>query len=101
MISAQQVLSDIERAILGVRRDEDRLTAMLSNATAEQDRLRADKAEAFRALARLRLDALAGNALVGSLESAERKAMEVLARRRRKLDETRDSRSAAATVLRA
>ncbi len=99
MISAQQVLSDIERAILGVRRDEDRLTAMLSNATAEQDRLRADKAEAFRALARLRLDALAGNALVGSLESAERKAMEVLARRRRKLDETRDSRSAAATAL--
>lgn len=99
MISAQQVLSDLERAILGVRRDEDRLTAMLSNSTAELDRLRSEKAAAFRSLAQLRLDALSRDSVVGSLESAERKAMEVLGRRRRQFDETRESRAAAAEAL--
>jgi DNA repair exonuclease SbcCD ATPase subunit len=99
MISARDVLSDIERAILGVRRDEDRLTSMLSHSTAELDRLRTEKAEAFRALARLRLDELSRATVVDSLENAERKAMAVLERRRRKFDETREARAAAADVL--
>lgn len=99
MLSAQTALSDLERAILGVRRDEDRLTAMLSQATGELDRLRGEKTEAFRALARLRLDAIAGNEVVGQLEGAERRALAALNARRQKLDETRESRVAAAKKL--
>ena len=60
MITSRQALSSVEQAILGVRRDEDRLTAMLRSATEETARLRARQAEAYKALARLKLDALAG-----------------------------------------
>ena len=41
---------EIEQAILGVRRDEDRLTAMLRSATEETARLRARQAEAYKVL---------------------------------------------------
>ena len=59
MIPASKALSSIEQAILGARRDEDRLTKMLTSATEDAARMRAQQAEAFRALARLKLDALA------------------------------------------
>ena len=78
MISAQQALNDIERAILGARRDEDRLVAMLADTKAEGDRLRAEQADAFRALARLRLDAIARDEVVGELDSVERRARTAL-----------------------
>lgn len=96
MISAQQALSDLERAILGVRSDEDRLTAMLSQASGELDRLRGEKAAAFRALARLRLDAIARDEVVGALGSVERRAQAALEERRKRLDEARAARAAAA-----
>ncbi len=99
MISAQQALSDIERAILGVRRDEDRLLAMLADTKAEGDRLRADKAEAFRALARLRLDAIARDEVVGELDSVERRARVALDKRRDRLAELKASREGASKKL--
>jgi len=95
MISAQQALSDIERAILGVRRDEDRLVAMLSDTKAEGDRLRADKAGCYRALARLRLDAIARDEVVGELDSVERRARAALDKRRDRLAELKASREGA------
>ncbi|MEP2922764.1 MAG: hypothetical protein ABJP31_01660, partial [Bauldia litoralis] len=64
MISASKALSSIDQAILGVRRDEDRLTTMLTSATEDSARMRAQQAEAFRALARLKLDALARDEVV-------------------------------------
>lgn len=99
MISAQQALSDIERAILGVRRDEDRLVAMLSDTKAEGDRLRADKADCYRALARLRLDAIARDEVVGSLDSVERRARSALDKRRDRLAELKASRQGASDKL--
>lgn len=99
MISAQQALSDIERAILGVRRDEDRLLAILSDTKAEGDRLRAEKAEAFRALARLRLDAIARDEVVGELDSVERRARVALDKRRDRLAELKASREGASKKL--
>lgn len=99
MISAQQALSDIERAILGVRRDEDRLVAMLSDTKAEGDRLRADKAGCFRALARLRLDAIARDEVVGELDSVERRARAALDKRRDRLSELKASREGASGKL--
>ncbi|WP_370673666.1 hypothetical protein [Pleomorphomonas sp. PLEO] len=99
MISARQALNDIERAILGVRRDEDRLVAMLADTKAEGDRLRAEKADAFRALARLRLDAIAGGEMVGELDSVERRARVVLDKRRDRLVELKASREGASKKL--
>lgn len=75
MISSRQALSQLEQAILGVRRDEDRLTAMLKSATEETARLRARQSEAYKALARLRLDDLKANAVTGELDAAERDAL--------------------------
>ncbi|MCM5552495.1 hypothetical protein [Pleomorphomonas sp. NRK KF1] len=99
MISAQQALNDIERAILGVRRDEDRLVAMLADTKAEGDRLRTEKADAFRALARLRLDAIARDEVVGELDSVERRARVVLDKRRDRLSELKASREGALLKL--
>ena len=81
MISARETLSSIEQAILSARRDEDRLTAMLRSATEAAGRLRAEQAEAYKALARLKLDALARDAVVGELDSAEKRALQALEQR--------------------
>lgn len=99
MISARQALNDIERAILGVRRDEDRLVAMLADTKAEGDRLRAEQADAFRALARLRLDAIARDEVVGELDSVERRARAALDKRRDRLAELKASREGASKKL--
>jgi len=99
MISAQQALNDIERAILGVRRDEDRLVAMLTDTKAEGDRLRAEQADAFRALARLRLDAIARDEVVGELDSVERRARAALDKRRDRLAELKAGREGASQKL--
>jgi hypothetical protein len=101
MISAQEAFASIERAIQGVRRDEDRLVAMLSSAQAEIERLRAAEADGYRALATLRLDALARDEVVGRLDSAERRAVGVLERRRGSLDAAAKRRAGVAEKLEA
>ncbi|MCP4381552.1 MAG: hypothetical protein GY798_09080 [Hyphomicrobiales bacterium] len=92
MISAGKALSSIEQALRGARRDEDRLTRMLASATDEAARLRAQQAEDYRALARLRMDELARDDALGRLDSAERAAVEVLERRKTALAELADRR---------
>ena len=93
MVSAREALSSIEQAILGARRDEDRLTAMLRSATEAAGRLRAEKAEAYKALARLKLDALARDQVVGELDSAEKRALAALDERKKALDALAKRRS--------
>jgi hypothetical protein len=88
MMSAMDALSSIERALQGVRKDEDRLVTMLSSAESEAEQLRTAQAEGFRALARIRLDAIAGAKTVEALDLAERRALEALGRRRKVLDAT-------------
>lgn len=87
MIPASKALSSIEQAILGTRRDEDRLTKMLASATEDATRLRREQADGYRALARLKLDALARDEVVGRLDSAERAALEALEKRKATLAE--------------
>jgi hypothetical protein len=93
MVTARETLSSIEQAILGTRRDEDRLTAMLRTATDEAARLRARQADAYKALARLRLDALARDEVMGRLDSAEQRALEALERRKAALAALADERA--------
>lgn len=87
MISGRDALLQIENAIAGVRDDENRLDAALASATQEAERLRIEQADAYRALARVRLDTLAGERVRGSLDRAEREALKVLAEKRKTLEE--------------
>ncbi|TKT74878.1 hypothetical protein [Aquamicrobium sp. LC103] len=104
MISARETLSSIERAILGVRAEEDRLIVTLRSAEEEAARLRTHKADGFKALATVRLEMLMRDKIVRELDAAERQALELIERRRRKLDDVADRRAratVAATVAEA
>ena len=94
MISSSKALSSIEQAIRGVRRDEDRLTKMLATATEDAARLRGRQAEAYRALARLKMEALARDEVVGRLDNAEKAALKALKRQKDLLIEVAEKRVA-------
>lgn len=99
MISASEAFASIERAIGTVRRDQDRILALIQETSAESERLRAEQGEAFRALARLKLDALARDEVVGTLDAAERRAVEHLERRRGALGALAERRKALGSRL--
>jgi len=82
MISSREAMSSVDQAISSARRDEDRLVAMLRSVTEDAARLRAQQLAGFKALARLKLDALAGTTIAIELESAEKRALQALDRRR-------------------
>jgi hypothetical protein len=95
MISGREALSSIEQAILKARSEESRLIALLQSATDETARLRAQQAEDFKALATVRLDSLARDEVVRQLDIAERRALELLDRRRAALADAGTRRSKA------
>lgn len=99
MISASEAYASIERAIGNVRRDQDRILALIQETTAEGERLRAEQGEAFKALARLKLDALARDEVVGTLDAAEKRALDLLERRRGSLGAVAERRKALSTRL--
>lgn len=86
-INGRDALSSLENAISGVRTNESRLTEVLSSAAAEAERLRRDLADSFKALALVRLDALLRNQVVGGLDAAERRALELMRAHKAKLDQ--------------
>lgn len=86
MISAREAFASIDRALKSVRQDEDRMVAMLKSATDEAERLRRSQAEGFRALARIRLDALVRDEVVGQLADAEKRALAAIESRRARID---------------
>ena len=80
MITGRDALERIDQAMTGMRRDEARMSDMLRGLTEQATRLRAEEAEAFRALARIRLDTLQSEAVAAPLDRAEREALAVIAR---------------------
>jgi len=95
MMSGREALSSIERAILDVRSEENRLAVMLQSATEEAVQLHARKAENFKALAAIELDSLTRDQVAGELDAVERRAMGLLERRRQRLAEAAERRSKA------
>ena len=95
MLSGSQTLSSIERAILDVRSEENRVATILQSATEEVVQLRAQQAQNFKALAALKLDALASENVTGDLDLIERRALELLEHRRRRLEQATLERSKA------
>ncbi|MDP2357191.1 MAG: hypothetical protein Q8M31_14170 [Beijerinckiaceae bacterium] len=85
MISGQQALRRIEAAAGKIRGQESELQIALTQASARGERLRADRIEAFKQLAAVRLDALRGQNLISDLDAAERRALDQLAEAEREL----------------
>ncbi len=86
-INGRDALSSLENAISGVRTNETRLTEVLRSAAGEAERLRHDLAESFKALALVRLDSLLRNQVVGGLDAAERRALDLMRAHKAKLDQ--------------
>ena len=95
MISGRQALATIEQTIAQARGEEARLDAALKSAADQVARLRAERMDAFRALARHKLDAMTQKGVVGALDAAERQALDLLAQRRQAFERLTERRAAA------
>jgi DNA repair exonuclease SbcCD ATPase subunit len=95
MISGRQALGQIEQAVAQLRREEARLDADLRAAGEEAARLRIERMESFRELARVKLDVMTRPGFIGDLDAAERQALGMIESRRRALDSFTKRRAAA------
>lgn len=78
MITAGETLNSIEQAHANLRQDEDRLSRAIESASTESARLRSEQAALYKSLARLRLQALQQEEVLGSLDEAEQRAVAAL-----------------------
>jgi chromosome segregation ATPase len=78
MISGRQAIAQIEQTIEKARQQEAQWERAYAMATEEVGRLRIQRTDAFRELARLKLDAITQDKVVGHLDAAERQALSLL-----------------------
>jgi hypothetical protein len=78
MWTGRETLGSIESAIAKLHREESQLDAALRSAVAETERLRKERGEALRELARIKLDEMAAGRLVQNLDAGERRAHQLL-----------------------
>jgi hypothetical protein len=95
MISGRQALATIEQAVARSRDEEAQVARALQAAADEAARLRMERMEGFRELARLKLDPAAGKEVLGDIDAAERRALNILAERRETLAGFMEKRRAA------
>jgi uncharacterized membrane protein YgcG len=99
MISGRDTLAEIEQGIAGARAEEARLEREVADATAAASDVRRAQSEAYRALARLRLDTLKGATMAGKLEAAEQQALEQMREAQRRGEELAARRAEAAKAV--
>ncbi len=78
MWTGRQTLGSIEGAIANLRGEESQLDGALRSAVAEAERLRKERTDALRELARIKLDEMAAGRLVNNLDAGERRALQIL-----------------------
>ena len=78
MWTGRETLGSIESTIAKLHREESQLDAALRSAVGDSDRLRKERAEALRELARVKLDEIAAGRLVEHLDAGERRAAQIL-----------------------
>jgi hypothetical protein len=76
--TGRQTLTSIENSIAKLYREETALDGSLRSAVAEADRLRKERTDAMRELARVKLDEMAAGRLVNNLDAGERRAVRIL-----------------------
>lgn len=99
MISGRQALARLEDAIHVARRDEERLDAAFRQAAERSMRLRAERVDAHRRLARLKLDALTRQAVEGELDDVERRALDLVGSSRRAAEHLAERRKEAEAAV--
>src|SRR5262245_44523825 len=78
MWTGRQTLASIEDAIAKLRGAEGALDAALRSALADAERLRTDRNQSLRELARVKLDEMMAGRLVDDLDAGERRALQIL-----------------------
>jgi chromosome segregation ATPase len=78
MWTGRETLGSIEGAIGKLYREEAQLDGSLKSAVTETERLRKERTEALRELARVKLDEMAAGRLVTNLDAGERRAVQIL-----------------------
>lgn len=78
MWTGRQTLASIEDAISKLHREQGQLEEALRSAVGETERLRAERGQSLRELARIKLDEMAAGRLVGDLDAGERRARQIL-----------------------
>jgi|SRR5262245_492184 len=78
MWTGRQTLASIEDSISKLHGEQSQLDQALRSAVAETERLRAERGQSLRELARIKLDEIAAGRLVGNLDAGERRAQQIL-----------------------
>jgi hypothetical protein len=78
MWTGRQTLAAIEESIAKVQGEEGSLDAALRSAVADVERLRTERNQAFKELARVKLDEMVAGRLVDNLDAGERRALQIL-----------------------
>lgn len=78
MWTGRQTLSSIEDTIANLHTEEGQIDTALRSAVGETERLRKERSETLRELARVKLDEMAAGRLVSSLDAGERRAVQIL-----------------------
>ncbi len=99
MWTGRQTLTSIENAITKLHQDEGQLDTALKSATADGERLRKERVEAFRELARIKLDDIEAGRLVNDLDAAERRAIQILGERRERIADALRTREEAVRAV--
>ena len=99
MWTGRQTLGEIEGALAKLRRDEGQLDTALASATGQAEQLRAERANALRELARVKLDEMSAGRLVRDLDAAEQRALQVLENRRLRLEALAGQRQTTLTEI--
>jgi len=87
MYTGRDALSSVEQAISQARDSERGLDAALRSAAEESAQFKREEVDSFRALARVRLDALVREKVIGDLDAAERQALAMLETYKRQIED--------------
>jgi hypothetical protein len=78
MWTGRQTLASIESAIAKVHGEESQLDRALRSAVDDTERLRTERSQGLRELARIKLDEMTAGRLVSNLDAGERRALQIL-----------------------
>ena len=95
MYTGNDALFSVEQAIGRIRADEGQLDYTLQSAMEEAARLRREESQAFRTLARIKLDGLLRDKVIAGLDATERRALAMIENHREALEEISRRRSEA------
>jgi hypothetical protein len=87
MFTGRDALFSVEQAIGKVRNDESELDASLRSAMEDATRLRSEESQAFRTLARVKLDDLMREKVISHIDAAEQRALAIIDNHRKALEE--------------